>query len=385
MASLYFLFFAGAQGNLMRWTGDLNLVDVIRHTTAAKGEIEEVRRRFTGTPEPYVDSVFGLHEWFNGDGSLFRNRFDRKCFYKRRKMLVASDGFDIEIVPTEDDNTANYDDDSNITIHIESSTARVETSSFGWRTENSKTFGLDGTVGFGFPGATPVFNSVSFSHGTTEVYEQKEDKTHSQEKTLRVSKQFVCRGGFRCITQTWTFAAKYHGTCPSIPLVDPVCYKTVLDGYSGIDAYRVESEYWKAFDVQAHQYLHSNLSLPSVHGQLSHWSKVGERFYKMTRNGSPAGKVIPSRLKAGVWWPQEGIYAIDYTDNGACQLTHPVFQSGKLLRIQLVIKIPITDKAKAGVRRKKQAPGKSEAVDATGLGIEVEILERIPRLNEGGS
>ncbi|ODA78246.1 hypothetical protein RJ55_05627 [Drechmeria coniospora] len=135
--------------------------------------------------------------------------------------------------------------------------------------------------------------------------------------------------------------------CHLTPLVDPKCWYG--DMFSGRlngpkpkdvdkdDVHRLYRE--KQILNRSNKFMPGNLSLASVHGQLSPWDDVDSYYPEnITRSdGKPVGKVFPDNFEEGVWYPSKDQYKIVHADAEFCEITIPISVGGEADWVQVAV------------------------------------------------
>ncbi|KJZ68751.1 hypothetical protein HIM_11860 [Hirsutella minnesotensis 3608] len=341
--ALVSLFFAiGAYGAPL--DSGLNFEPVIRETLEAQHVIKQMTSlvQHNLDPPPRVDRK---RQAWTGRKDIEDD--DSGCFYQRQQLIAAADGIDIGIIAHEDFHIISGS--SATPIDITTSEASVDTTSSGWRIEGTETMGGEASASFGFGGFGASL-SLSYSHSQTRDKSDEASKQLELRRDVSITRE--CPRNTACSVQTWTYVVKLTGTCPVVPIGDPVCWEKWTKDGNDPNNFRFADPFspFKPLNLlKEKKVLSGNLSLPSINEQDDAWTGFGRDFYTMSKkDGSPAGKVLPSKFVDGVWWASEDEYKIEYKDNKACDMSFPLLKSGQgpdgklqLRRTQVMIEKPI--------------------------------------------
>ncbi|PHH66666.1 hypothetical protein CDD81_6503 [Ophiocordyceps australis] len=302
-----------AQGDL----GLLDLGELVRNTPKARAVINRLKGNILSKGQPHI--LYGV-----------RDADSEGCYYMYQPLRSTPEGLDIQIVVNTDRDEISTGSKA-ATIDTTTSTAKIDTSSTGWRLEDTTNIGADTTVS---AGAFGFGASLTISASKMDSSEKSGDQGHTMEFRQDESQTFECPAKTTCTIQTWTFVATLKGTCPEIPTFNSGCFDERLNKFPPTDDDPLQVDELKKF-------LDGNLTLPSINGQWPIWSRFPQDYYTMTnKDGSPAGKVLPEKKENNLWWPSDK-FKVDYRFNPKCEVSSPLYdKSGKPKRGQYLIEYP---------------------------------------------
>ncbi|RCI12228.1 hypothetical protein L249_0022 [Ophiocordyceps polyrhachis-furcata BCC 54312] len=330
-------------------------------------------------PPPYVDVAL--------DDQILPCSYERRVLSARPEDISAgiTSRLDFEFIPASEP----------ATVNILNSTARVDTSSSTWSSENSQSLGMHNVSQSDF-GNGLWFGSmvVGNSHDMTDSQWQSGDKSTVKEVSVDVSTVYVCPANTLCRVETWTYAASIRGISTLVPMVDSKCYEAwarenYQDFPSDYEADHFDSKLsndafyayiaFRRLSKTNPKLLDSNLSIPSVHEQVPQWTKFGAPYYniykldeaeekeqdevddddadddghelardqdEMMANAAdahyPFFRVLPSHYEDDAWWADEDKYGVEFNIHERDTIKIPTLHyDGNPKRTQVMLEIPI--------------------------------------------
>ncbi|PHH90918.1 hypothetical protein CDD83_2256 [Cordyceps sp. RAO-2017] len=314
----------------------VNLAAMAYDTEEAQAMIDELKQEITprGTL-PYVDTKLGQKN------TAFPKICDNKqIFFLRQRMILDNDSVTIDIFPNQNHHTINANKKDPITFRISKSTAKVDTVSSGWSIGGSATASVSGVF---FSGSATVSGDVN--GGQAKQSEWAEENVVEEE----------CPARHICAVQTWTFTAKISGHCPTMPVANMQCLVGKKPPKRDLRKERLQAallgggqipmedpKYYNEWD----KFQGRNVSLASVHGKIDEWTKLGNDYYELFKDGQRQYNVGGTTmvLHNGVWWPSDSV-TVKYKDNPTCEYKYPIFLAdGTPYRTQVILQRPLTSK-----------------------------------------
>ncbi|RDA92727.1 hypothetical protein CP533_1422 [Ophiocordyceps camponoti-saundersi (nom. inval.)] len=347
-------------------------------------------------PPPYVDVAV--------DDRILPCSYERRILnaeYEDIRVGITS-RLDFEFIPASEP----------ASINILNSTARFDTSSSTWTSENSQSFGMYNSSQSDFIDA-PWLGSVIVGNNqdVTDSQRQSGEKSNQKEVTVDVSTTYVCPANTLCRVETWTYTANIRGISTLVPMVDSQCYEAwARKNYKGFpkdyESDRFDPDLGSNDVVYAYhafrrlgksnsKLMHSNLTIPSVHEQIPEWTRFGAPYYniykldelqdfddddddddneeevddlmddqsKMDNTTDPQFsffQVLPSYLEDEAWWPDEDKYGVEFNIHERDTINIPTLHyDGNPKRTQVMLEIPIpahnwSNNTRRGSRVKRQ-------------------------------